>query len=176
MGNENIRGFTDKVNYMNIADAIRAKNGSTETYLPTEMADAINNIETGISLDTLENQAAGEHILNGYAAYNADGEIVSGTAVAEVVTDELIREAIDNYFYDNPIVTGATPEQLNQIQANTEAINTLSSPVSEINFTNFDNGSFTETINGEIITHIVTFDEQGRPSAIDDCVIIWGDA
>lgn len=43
-----------------------------------------------------------------------------------------------------------------------------------IDFSNFENGSYTETIDGEVITHEVTFDEQGRPTAIDGCAIVWG--
>ena len=38
---------TDNSNYAAIAAAIRAKNKSTETYLPSEMAAAINAISTG---------------------------------------------------------------------------------------------------------------------------------
>lgn len=48
--------------------------------------------------------------------------------------------------------------------------------VSQIDFSNFENGSFTETVDGEVITHPVTFDEQGRPVTIDDAVIVWGNA
>lgn len=39
--------FTDNQNYQDIADAIRAKNGSSDTYLPSEMADAIMDISGG---------------------------------------------------------------------------------------------------------------------------------
>jgi hypothetical protein len=46
--------------------------------------------------------------------------------------------------------------------------------VTGIDFSNFENGSYTETIDGEVITHEVTFDEQGRPTAIDGCAIVWG--
>ena len=45
-------GLTDEANYSAIADAIRDKNGSTTTYTPAEMADAIMTIETG-SMDGL---------------------------------------------------------------------------------------------------------------------------
>ena len=169
-------GLTDSINYQAIADAIRLKNGYTETYSPDEMAEAINNIPTNEPLDTLENQAGAEQILTGYAAYNAEGEIING--VGETVTDEFVREAIDDYFEENPITLGATQEQLAQIQSNTDAINTLNLPVTEINFTNFDNGSFTETIDGKTITHIVEFETVNdicRPSSIDNCVIVWGD-
>lgn len=48
--------------------------------------------------------------------------------------------------------------------------------VTAIDFTDFENGSFTETVDGEVITHAVTFDSSGRPIAIDDVTITWGDA
>lgn len=47
--------------------------------------------------------------------------------------------------------------------------------VNAIDFSNFQNGSFTETVDGEVITHTVTFDESGRPVKIDDVTIAWGD-
>lgn len=39
-------GLTNESNYKNIANAIRAKNGSVEMYAPSEMADAIAAIPT----------------------------------------------------------------------------------------------------------------------------------
>lgn len=39
--------FTDNQYYQDIADAIRAKNGSSDTYLPSEMATAIEDISGG---------------------------------------------------------------------------------------------------------------------------------
>ena len=45
--------------------------------------------------------------------------------------------------------------------------------VSAIDFTNFHNGSFTETIDGEVITHEVTFDDYGRPKTIDGVSITF---
>lgn len=48
--------------------------------------------------------------------------------------------------------------------------------VSLIDFSNFENGSFTETVDGEVITHTVTFDDQNRPIAIDNVEIKWGDS
>lgn len=44
-------GLTDDKNYQDIADAIREKNGSEETYKPSEMAEAIRGIEGGGELD-----------------------------------------------------------------------------------------------------------------------------
>ena len=48
--------------------------------------------------------------------------------------------------------------------------------VTNIDFSNFANGSFEETVNGEVISHTVTFDEAGRPASIDGVTITWGDA
>ena len=39
--------FTDNQYYQDIADAIRSKNGSSDTYLPSEMAAAIEDISGG---------------------------------------------------------------------------------------------------------------------------------
>lgn len=46
--------------------------------------------------------------------------------------------------------------------------------VTAIDFTDFENGTFTETVDGEEVAHAVTFDDSGRPAAIDDIVITWG--
>ena len=40
-------GITDTQHYSDIADAIRAKNGSADTYAPSQMATAISNIPSG---------------------------------------------------------------------------------------------------------------------------------
>lgn len=48
--------------------------------------------------------------------------------------------------------------------------------LTDIDFTNFENGSFTETVDGEVVSHTVAFDTAGRPIAIDGVTITWGDA
>ena len=48
--------------------------------------------------------------------------------------------------------------------------------VTAIDFSNFENGSFTETVDGKTITHTVTLDSEGRPTQIDNIAISWGDA
>lgn len=45
--------------------------------------------------------------------------------------------------------------------------------VSAVDFSNFESGSFAETINGETITHTVSFDNSGRPTSIDGVAINW---
>lgn len=46
--------------------------------------------------------------------------------------------------------------------------------VTAINFSNFESGSFTETVDGSSVNHSVLFDSEGRPTKIDDIVIAWG--
>ena len=46
--------------------------------------------------------------------------------------------------------------------------------VTAIDFSNFANGSFTETVDGSTVNHSVSFDSEGRPTMIDDIVIAWG--
>lgn len=65
-------------------------------------------------------------------------------------------------------VTAATPLNPEKFIGN--------ATVDSIDFSNFDNGSFTETVNGEVITHSVEFDESGRPVKIDNTSIVWGDS
>ena len=46
--------------------------------------------------------------------------------------------------------------------------------VTAMNFANFENGTFTETVDGSPVNHSVSFDDEGRPTQIDDIVITWG--
>lgn len=59
-----------------IADAIRDKNSSTETYLPSEMPAAITAIETGV--DTSDATVTPEDMASGVIAYGSDGTPVEG--------------------------------------------------------------------------------------------------
>lgn len=45
--------------------------------------------------------------------------------------------------------------------------------VTSIDFTNFANGSFTEVVDGEEVSHSVTFDESGRPATVDGVTLEW---
>jgi hypothetical protein len=74
------RGLTNEANYVAIANAIRQKNGGSDTYAPAEMPNAILEIETGVKLDPLSNPATSQQILSGYEAYDSSGNLLSGTA------------------------------------------------------------------------------------------------
>lgn len=47
--------------------------------------------------------------------------------------------------------------------------------ITAIDFSNFESGTWTETVDGEVVSHTVRFDTAGRPSAIDGVTITWGD-
>ena len=47
------RVLINESNLQNIADAIRAKNGSSDTYTPSQMAGAISAISTGLDIKKL---------------------------------------------------------------------------------------------------------------------------
>lgn len=77
-------------------------------------------------------------------------------------------------------VNGVHPDESGNVQIDVgvtvEEVLEAMPTVSAIDFSNFENGSFTETVDGETITHDVTFDDSGRPVSIDDVTITWGDA
>lgn len=69
------KAFINDANLTNIGNAIRNQNGTTTTYLPSEMADAINALPV---LDTSDGTATSGDIANGKIAY-VNGEQVTGS-------------------------------------------------------------------------------------------------
>lgn len=95
-------GLTDDSNYQAIADAIRAKNGETDTYSPEEMAQAILDIKTGTALNPLDNPATAKKIFEGYMAYNDQGEPIVGEALPDLSNPATSEEILAGYMaYDS---------------------------------------------------------------------------
>jgi hypothetical protein len=79
---------TDNQNYFNIANAIREKNKTTETYKPSEMAFAIANIKSdsipcALTVETAEGAAV---------IATLDGTTVSATAGADGVATLILEK------------------------------------------------------------------------------------
>lgn len=72
------KGLIDDSILHDIGDAIREKNSSSETYLPSEMAEAIQNIEAGMLLPTLDNPGSASDLAEGKQLIGADGSVVEG--------------------------------------------------------------------------------------------------
>ena len=93
--------LTDSTNYDNIADAIRAQNGTTETYYPSEMAAAISalSVSGDASNITYDNTASG------LTASNVQNAL-----------DELANSSVENHASTHAS-TGSDPITPNMIGA-----------------------------------------------------------
>lgn len=75
-------GITDSQNYQDIADAIRAKNGSQAVYLPSEMAAAIDAIQVNAAQDPIYEDLSTGYISGG--TWVIGGTTVSYSDVYEI--------------------------------------------------------------------------------------------
>lgn len=73
-----------------IANAIREKTGDTALLLPSQMAEEIKGIQTGVTLPELTTPAAVSDVLKGKEYIGADGEKRTGTLVDQIYEIETI--------------------------------------------------------------------------------------
>lgn len=80
----------DSTTLPGIADAIRAKTGDAELLLPSQMAEAIRSIQTGVELPDLTNPAEDADVLAGKEYIDADGVKRNGTLVDKIKEIETV--------------------------------------------------------------------------------------
>ena len=73
-----------------IANAIREKTGDTALLLPSQMAEEIKGIQTGVTLPELTTPAAVSDVLEGKEYIGADGEKRTGTLVDQIYEIETV--------------------------------------------------------------------------------------
>lgn len=107
-------GYIERQTLQDIADAIREKNGSSDTYKPSEMAEAIRGIEGG----------GGSSILSSLIPYGFPTDVAekeeskinemllyTKSHIKENMTEAEVVETQNNMlFYNNIVVTGSTAE------------------------------------------------------------------
>lgn len=116
----------------------------------------------------------------------ADGVTVTVDPSSGVSHDEMVNY-VKAYVEENAFSQDKTEALLNEVfkPITNEEIEELfegeepdsgdpDSTVSHIDFSNFNNGTWTETLrDGTLINHTNTFDSSGRVTAIDDITITW---
>lgn len=136
----------------------------------------------------VEHIAKDESVINSFVEEIAKNDTVVNQFLEEVLRDETVinnfveetvkNETVINRFVEeiakNETVINSIVEEILKKEDIGQQIAEALPKVEAIDFSNFENGSFTETSGGKTITHIVRFDSEGRPAMIDDILITWG--
>ncbi len=149
----------DETSVQAIADAIRSKNGSSDTYTISEMSTAIENIPSGggggthtetKTLTFLNSETpfnVGDDFLSGYGVYPQDSSYALAIAVSDGVgfAARLHNGVVDGYSasctYSNGVFTFDAAFVLNYMGSSVYSLNCL-----------FNDGEQTTIVNGEILT------------------------
>lgn len=103
----------------NIADAIRGKKGTSDTYKPSEMANAISNIETGIEpIGTLDITENGTYDVTEYATANVniandtseiEDAFISHTISGDYANDRVTKVKYGTFYEDSKLTSISLP-------------------------------------------------------------------
>lgn len=75
----------------------------------------------------------------------------------------------------NRVYEGVDSVKMDEASGTTITFYANQNKLSNFDFSNLKNGSFTETIEGKQIKHTITFDVTGKPATLDGVDIEWGD-
>lgn len=124
--------------------------------------------------------AIGDMVSKEFALADAHGENVgdiphlfAADVVVKVILDVTSGMAFVQNADTNAYLEGRFKALEEKIKSKGDAVIPT---VTAIDFSGFENGSFTEVVDGETVTHNVSFDDAGRPTAIDGISITWGAA
>lgn len=103
---------------IDIANAIRTQNGTTDTYKPSEMANAISNIETGITpTGTLEITENGTYDVTNYANVNVANDtseiedvFITHTLSGDYTNDRVTTIPYGTFYGDTELTGVSFPE------------------------------------------------------------------
>ena len=93
------------------------------------------------------------------------------TEIITEVKEELITEVKTEVIHE--LKTEVKEEIKAEVkeEVKEEVVEEIGGELTNIDFSGFDEGSYTEVVDGEEVTHIVTFDDSGRPVTIDGTTI-----
>ena len=122
----------------------------------------------------VEEIAKNDTVVNQFLEEVLKDETVINNFVEEVLKDENVVNSFVQEAVKNETVINKFIEEVLKIDGIGQQLAEALPKVSAVDFSNFENGSFSETVDGEAVTHSVVFDISGRPVLIDNIAITWG--